>query len=98
MSIFTSFLRSLILTIVFCSLAPLLFFGLVLGGTVFLGYLPGFTNLSVAIADKIIVFLSTFGSGTPLWGLGIISLTCSFVGILFDIYVHYRHVILHTDT
>lgn len=97
MSLFTNFLRSLVLTVVFCALAPLLFLGLVLGMAILIGYLPGLANLSVAIADGIIGFLTTFGSGTPVWGVGIISLTCSFVGVLFDIYVHYRYLILHTE-
>ncbi|BAZ04748.1 hypothetical protein [Calothrix sp. NIES-3974] len=98
MSVFTNFLRSLVLTVVFCALAPLLFFGLVLGVATLIGYLPGLANLSGAIADGIMAFLTTFGSGTPIWGIGIICLTCSFVGVLFDIYVHYRYLILHTDS
>lgn len=98
MSIFTNFLRSLALTILFSALAPLLFFGLVLGGAELLGYVPGLANLSGAIAHGIKVFLDIFGSGNTVGGLATISFTCGFVGILFDLYVHYRSLILHMDS
>lgn len=73
---------------------------LVGGGLVlltFIGYFPGLQELTEAIATQIMHFLATFGSGTPLRGLFVISLTCSFVGALFDTYVYYRCQILRID-
>ncbi|QFS47475.1 hypothetical protein GXM_04967 [Nostoc sphaeroides CCNUC1] len=64
----------------------------------FIGYFPGLQELTEAIATQIIDFLATFGSGTPLRGLFVISLTCSFVGALFDTYVYYRCQILRIDS
>ncbi|MBC6429977.1 hypothetical protein FM036_03595 [Nostoc sp. HG1] len=98
MTIFTNFLRSLLLTIIFSFVAPMLLVG---GGLVlltFIGYFPGLQELTEAIATQIMHFLATFGSGTPLRGLFVISLTCSFVGALFDTYVYYRCQILRIDS
>ncbi|MCC5631274.1 hypothetical protein [Nostoc sphaeroides] len=98
MAIFTNFLRSLLLTIIFSFAAPMLLVG---GGILllsFIGYFPGLQELTEAIATQIIDFLATFGSGTPLRGLFVISLTCSFVGALFDTYVYYRCQILRIDS
>ncbi|WP_375497782.1 hypothetical protein [uncultured Nostoc sp.] len=98
MAIFTNFLRSLLLTIIFSFVAPMLF----VGGGLFLlpliGYFSGLQELTEAIATQIMHFLATFGSGTPLRGLFVISLTCSFVGALFDMYVYYRCQILRIDS
>ncbi|WP_375510675.1 hypothetical protein [uncultured Nostoc sp.] len=97
MAIFTNFLRSLLLTIIFSFVAPML----LVGGGLFLlpliGYFPGLQELTEAIATQIMHFLATFGSGTPLRGLFVISLTCSFVGALFDMYAYYRCQILRSD-
>ncbi|MEH2068524.1 MAG: hypothetical protein V7K47_10245 [Nostoc sp.] len=98
MTIFASFLRSLLLTVVFSFVAPMLLIG---GGLLFLflmGRFPGLQELTEAIATAIMDFLATFGSGTPVRGLFVISLTCSFVGTLFDIYVCYRCQILRSDS
>ena len=98
MAIFTNFLRSLLLTIIFSFVAPML----LVGGGLFLlpliGYFPGLQELTEAIATQIMHFLATFGSGTPLRGLFVISLTCSFVGALFDMYAYYRCQILRSDS
>jgi hypothetical protein len=98
MTIFINFLRSLLLTIVFSFAAPVFLVG---GGLLLLsviGYFPGLQELSEAIATQIMHFLAIFGSGTPLRGLFVISLTCSFVGALFDTYVCYRYQILRIDS
>ncbi|MCW5317572.1 hypothetical protein GTQ43_28340 [Nostoc sp. KVJ3] len=98
MTIFINFLRSLLLTIVFSFIAPIFLVG---GGLLFLsfiGYFPGLQELTEAIATQIVRFLATFGSGNPLHGLFVISLTCSFVGSLFDTYVYYRYQILRIDS
>ena len=98
MAIFTNFLCSLLLTIIFSFVAPML----LVGGGLFLlpliGYFPGLQELTEAIATQIMHFLATFGSGTPLRGLFVISLTCSFVGALFDMYAYYRCQILRSDS
>ncbi|MEH1943265.1 MAG: hypothetical protein V7L01_24010 [Nostoc sp.] len=98
MTIFTNFLRSLLLTIIFSFVAPIFLIG---GGLLLLslmGYFPGLQELTEAIAIQIMHFLATFGTGTPLRGLFVISLTCSFVGSLFDMYAYYRCQILRIDS
>lgn len=98
MTIFTNFLRSLLLTIIFSFVVPMFLVG---GGLLFLsliGHFPGLQELTEAIATEIMHFLATFGSGNPLRGLFIISSTCSFVGALFDMYVYYRYQILRTGS
>ncbi|HYX13063.1 MAG TPA: hypothetical protein VE944_01575 [Nostoc sp.] len=98
MAIFTNFLRSVLLTIIFSFLAPMLLVGGVLFLLPLIGYFPGLQELTEAIATQIMHFLATFGSGSPLRGLFVISLTCSFVGALFDMYVYYRCQILRIDS
>jgi hypothetical protein len=98
MTIFTNFLRSLLLTIIFSFLAPIFLIG---GGLLFLsliGHFPGLREFTEAMATQIVHFLATFGSGTPLRGLFVISLTCSFVGALFDMYAYYRYQISRIDS
>jgi hypothetical protein len=98
MTIFTNFLRSLLLTIIFSFLAPIFLIG---GGLLFLsliGHFPGLQEFTEAMATQIVHFLATFGSGTPLRGLFVISLTCSFVGALFDMYAYYRYQISRIDS
>ncbi|MHC5615692.1 MAG: hypothetical protein ACYTXA_33140 [Nostoc sp.] len=98
MTIFTNFLRSLLLTIIFSFVAPMLLVG---GGLLLLSlssHFPGLQELTEAIAIQIRHFLATFGSGTPLRGLFVISLTCTFVGALFDMYVYYRGQILRVGS
>ena len=98
MTIFINFLRSLLLTIIFSFVAPML----LVGGGLFLlsliGHFPGLQELTEAIATQIMHFLATYGSGTPLRGLFVISLTWSFVGALFDMYAYYRCQILRIDS
>lgn len=94
MLMFTNFLRSLLLTIIFSFFTPMFFLGGVLVFVSFIGYIPTLQYITEAIAAHIMQFLTIFGSGNPLHGLFIISLTCSFVGALFDTYVYYRYQIL----
>jgi uncharacterized membrane protein len=98
MTIFTNFLRSLLLTAIFSFVVPMFLVGGFLLVLSLLGYFPGLQEITEAIATQIIHFLATFGSGTPLRGLLVISLTCSFVGGLFDTYVYYRCQILRIDS
>ncbi|AFZ60265.1 hypothetical protein H6G54_08175 [Anabaena cylindrica FACHB-243] len=98
MSIFANFLRSLVLTTLFSFIAPIFFVG---GTLVFLclsGYIPGLQAITENIPTQILHFLATFGTGSPLNGLFVISLTCGFVGGLFDIYAYYRCQILRIDS
>lgn len=98
MTMFTSFLRSLLLTIILSFVAPMIFVGGALLILSLLSLLPGLQALGEIIATQISHFLATFGSGTPLQGLFVICLTCSFVGALFDTYVYYRCQILRIDS
>lgn len=94
MTMFINFLRSLILSIIFSFVAPILFFGGVLLSLSLVSLLPGLQGMTEIIATQISKFLAAFGSGTPMQGLFVICLTCSFVGALFDTYVYYRCQIL----
>lgn len=97
MSILPSFLRSVLLTIVLCFVAPILLFGGALIIISALGYIPGLQGSGQAIAQEILQFLATFGSRNPVQGLIVISLTCSLVGALFDSYAFYRYQSLRGD-
>ncbi|MDJ0674206.1 MAG: hypothetical protein QNJ36_02195 [Calothrix sp. MO_167.B42] len=98
MTILTNFLRSLLLAVVFCFVAPMLLVGVCLLMVSVIGYLPPLQNLSEAMLNQILHFLSVFGNGTSFRGLCVISLTCSFVGGLFDTYAYYRCQILRVDS
>jgi hypothetical protein len=98
MSIITSFFRSLLLTVVFSFVAPMAAVGGLLATLSLIGYIPGLQQLTVTIMNPILQFLAIFGSGNSLHGLVVIASTCSFVGILFDTYVHYRYLILRPNS
>ena len=89
MSILPSLLRSVLLTGVLSFVAPILLFGGTLVGLALIAYIPGLKG-SGLVAEQILQFLATFGSGDRFGGLAVIGLTCSVVGVLFDIYVFYR--------
>lgn len=94
MTVMTNFLRSLVLSIIFSFVAPMFLFGSVLLVLSLVGYIPGLQGVTEVITTVIMEFLAIFGSGTPVGGLFVISLTCSFVGALFDTYAYYRYQIL----
>lgn len=94
MTVMINFLRSLLLSIIFSFVAPMLFFGSILLTLSLVSYVPGLQGVTELITSMIMEFLSTFGSGTPVGGLFVICLTCSFVGALFDTYAHYRYQML----
>ncbi|WP_353933198.1 hypothetical protein WJM97_16925 [Okeanomitos corallinicola TIOX110] len=98
MSIFTSFLRSLLLTAVFSFIAPMFLVGGILVCLCVSGFIPGLQGLTEDIPSQILHFLATFGTGSPVNGLLVISLTFGFVGGLFDIYAYYRYQILRIDS
>ncbi|WP_414581052.1 hypothetical protein [Scytonema sp. PCC 10023] len=94
MTVMTNFLRSLVLSIIFSFVAPMFLFGITLLVLSLVGYIPGLQGVTEVITTLIMEFLAIFGSGTPVGGLFVISLTCSFVGALFDTYAYYRYQIL----
>lgn len=94
MTILTNFLRSLLLTIILSFLTPMFLIGGVLLMLSLMGYVPGLQAVAEAIANHILQFLIVFGSGTATKGMLVISLTCVFVGALFDTYAYYRCQIL----
>ncbi|WP_322745559.1 hypothetical protein [Plectonema radiosum] len=79
-------------------MAPIIFVGGTLLSLSVVSLLPGLETVSEIIVDQISNFLAAFGSGTPIQGLLVICLTCSFVGALFDIYVYYRCQILRLNS
>ncbi len=86
MSIGPNFLRSVLLTSFFSFVAPLLLIGGGLIGFFLMSYLPILKGVGQFGADKILKFLSTFGSGNPLQGFLVIGITFAIVGALFDTY------------
>ena len=98
MNVFTSFLRSLLLSIFFSFVAPMLFVGALWSAIVLIGYFPGLQELTQIISRNIVQFLIIFGNGTPLQGVFVICLTCGFVGALFDTYAFYRCQILRLNS
>jgi hypothetical protein len=89
MSIFSNFLRSLLLTMILSFITPILVF---VGGLIsftLIGYLPLLAALGQLCSHQILKFLAVFGRGNPLEGVLIIAMTFSFVGALFDTYASY---------
>lgn len=95
---FTNFLRSLLLSIIFSFVAPIIIFGGALLVLSFISLFPALQTMTEIIATQISNFLAAFGSGMPMQGLFVICLTCSFVGALFDTYVYYRCQILRLNS
>lgn len=91
MSILPNFLRSLLLTIIFSFVAPILLLSGALVSLALISYIPGLQGIGQATLGQILQFLATFGSGNPFRGLVVIALTCSLVGALFDTYAFYRY-------
>ena len=91
MIILPNFLRSLLLAVIFSFVAPILLFAGALVSLCVMGYIPGSEGIAESIANQILQFLATFGSGNSFQGLVVIGLTCSFVGALFDTYAFYRY-------
>lgn len=91
MNIPPNFLRSLFLTIILAFSVPILLLGGILAGVCLIGYLPGIEAVGHAGTGGMLQFLAAFGNGCPLEGAIVISLTCSFVGALFDTYAFYYY-------
>jgi len=94
MSVFPSFFRSLLLTVLLSFAAPVVLIGGGLVSLSIIAYLPGLQRISQVVVEQILQFLAIFGSGNWLQGLLIICLTCCLVGAMFDTYAFYRYQIL----
>ena len=91
MSIFPHLFRSLLLTMVFSFITPLLLMAVGLICFDMMSHLPLVESLGKIGTSQIIKFLSTFGTGHPLQGGLVIAITCSLVGGLFDTYASYNN-------
>ncbi|HEY9668237.1 MAG TPA: hypothetical protein V6C91_15610 [Coleofasciculaceae cyanobacterium] len=97
MSILPNYLRSLVLTILLCFVAPVVLVATLFAALGTINYIPGLDTISQTGTQQLLQFLSTFGSGCPLQGAMTIGLTCSFVGGLFDTYAFYRYQSLNDN-
>lgn len=85
-----AFLRSLLLTTTFSFLAPLLLIGGVLALLLLLTYVPLLSVIGNIGSERLLQFLTVFGSGSAPQGALTISLTCGLVGAMFDTYAFCR--------
>lgn len=86
-----AFVRSLLFTSTFSFIAPVLLIGTVLGLLSAVEQLPLIDAIGQIGTEKLLQFLSVFGSGDAFQGALVIGLTCGLVGALFDAYAFYRH-------
>jgi hypothetical protein len=80
------FLRSLFITGVAGILAPIVFFGMTLLLMTVTEYIPGLDELSGNGKKQVLHFLTIFGSGSPLGGVGVLATVSGSVAALFDAY------------
>ena len=90
MSILPYFLLSLLMTSIFCFVAPLFLIGIGLSGFGLMSVLPSLGAIGREGVANISQFLATFGNGNPLQGCVAIGIAFSLAGILFDSYVFYQ--------
>ncbi len=86
-----AFLRSLLLASTFSFAAPIVLISLVLGALWGVAEVPLTATIALITAEKLVAFLSVFGSGDAVQGMFIIGVTCATVGALFDTYAFYRY-------
>ena len=91
MLISPAFLRSLLLASTFSFAAPVVLISLVLVALSLVAQVPVTTAIALITAEKLLAFLSVFGSGDAVQGVLIIGFTCATVGALFDTYAFYRY-------
>lgn len=91
MSIFSHLIRSLLLTMVFSFITPLFVMAVGLICFDMMSHLPLVESMGKIGSSQIVKFLSTFGTGCPLQGSLVISITFSLVGGLFDTYASYHY-------
>lgn len=90
MSTLPNLVRSLLITSIFSFLTPVLFFGLLLVGSVVISYFPHLTAFGNSSLEQLVHFLKIFGSNNAWRGITVIGLVGSLVGVLFDTYIFYR--------
>ena len=95
MTILPNYLRSLVLTILLCFVAPITLVAVLFAAFGVLSYVPGLENLGQASTLHLLQFLAIFGSGCPIQGIMTIGSTCSVAGALFDTYAFYRYQMLN---
>ena len=91
MSILPNYLRSLVLTVLLCFVAPIVVVALLFTSLGVISCVPALETIGQSGTTQILQFLATFGSGCPVQGVMTISSTCSIVGALFDTYAFYRY-------
>ncbi|MGF1498465.1 MAG: hypothetical protein ACFB8W_16825 [Elainellaceae cyanobacterium] len=79
-------LRSLLLTSIFGFILPISAIGLGLVALLLIGTIPVFEEVRQVGLSGLTEVLQEFGSGHPVQGALVISLTSSLVGVLFDTY------------
>ncbi|NEQ37216.1 MAG: hypothetical protein F6K40_13455 [Okeania sp. SIO3I5] len=87
MGILTNLLRSLLLTIIFSFITPMMLIGVSWMSFALISHLPSLQRIGQSGSAQIWEFLATFGSGHPWQGCLVIAITCSLVGAMFDTYV-----------
>ncbi len=95
MSVFSTVLRSIVLTSIISFVAATGLIGVITGFILLLGYVPGLTRFSTFALNQLSTILVVFGSGNPLVGLVLIGAVCSWVAALFDMYTVYRNQTLN---
>ncbi|NDJ17165.1 hypothetical protein [Myxacorys almedinensis] len=93
-SLTSSYVRSLLLTLIVSFLAPVLLVGGALALLLGLGVCPLWSGTSQTLSTLVLSFLATFGNGNAWEGIVVIGGTCALVGALFDTYTFYRHYTL----
>lgn len=91
MSILPNYLRSLVLTVLLCFVAPILLVIALFAALGIVCYIPGIEAIGQTGTKQLLNFLAVFGSGCPFQGVMTIGSTCSLVGALFDTYAFYRY-------
>ena len=91
MSIFLNLLRSVLLTIVFAFITPIVLIGSLLATLYLVSYFPGLETVGYVGVTIMKHFLTVFGAGYPLQGILTIGITSGLVGGLFDVCNYYRY-------
>ncbi|MBW4542207.1 MAG: hypothetical protein KME43_24175 [Myxacorys chilensis ATA2-1-KO14] len=89
-SLTSSYVRSLLLTLIVSFLAPVLLLGSAIAFILMLGFCPLFSGISQMLSALLLSFLATFGTGNAWEGIVVIGCACAVVGGLFDTYTFYR--------
>ncbi len=91
MTILTNLLRSLLLTIIFSFITPVILIGTSWMSFALISSVPSLQGFGQYGTAQMWQFLATFGSGHPWQGCLVIAITCSLVGAMFDTYVFYQN-------